>query len=122
MKSIITNRNIRIYTKINIIWSILRHGFECWALTKDLHVQRRLGAAEMWYNRRIMRISWTEKKSNEVKRRSNGNGPIQKIPTQNHEKKTLKYFGHINRAHGLERHRFVAPKAERDNTQNTQTV
>ena len=45
------------------IWSILLYGCECWTLTKDL--ERRLEAAEMWYIRRIMRISWTEKKSNE---------------------------------------------------------
>ena len=66
-KSIFTNRNIKIYTKINtlkaFIWSILLHGYERWTLTKDL--ERRLQAAEMWYIRRIMRISWTEKKSNE---------------------------------------------------------
>ena len=32
-------------------------------MTKDL--ERRLEAAEIWYIRRIMRISWSEKKSNE---------------------------------------------------------
>ena len=66
LKSIFTNRNIRIYMKINTlkaIWSILLHGCECWTPTKDL--ERRLEAAEMWYIRRIMRISWTGKKSNE---------------------------------------------------------
>ena len=68
MNSIFTNRNTRIYTKINTlkvyIWSILPHGCECWALTKDL--ERRLEVAEMWYIRIIMRIlSWNEKKSNQ---------------------------------------------------------
>ena len=58
MKSIFTNRNIKIYTKINYIWSILLYGCECWT-----YLERRLEAAEMWYMRRIMRISWTEKKS-----------------------------------------------------------
>ena len=49
-KSIFTNRNIKIYTKINTlkgyIRSILLHGCECWTPTKEL--ERRLGAAEMW--------------------------------------------------------------------------
>ena len=67
MKSIFTIRNIRIYTKINIlkayIWSIRLHGCKCWTLSKDL--ERRLEAAEMWYIRRIMRISLCAKKSNE---------------------------------------------------------
>ena len=87
MKSIFTNRNIKVYTTINplkvYIWSILLYGCECWTLTKDL--ERRLEAAEMWYIRRIMRISWTEK-----------------IPTQNIRKR-LQFFGHINRADGLEK-------------------
>ena len=66
MKFIFTNRNIKVHTKINTlkayIWPILLCGCKCWTLTKDL--ERRLEAAEMWYIRRIMRISWTEKKSN----------------------------------------------------------
>ena len=45
------------------VWSILLHGYECWTLTKDL--ERRFEAAEMQFFRRIMRIAWTEKKSNE---------------------------------------------------------
>ena len=89
MRSIFTNRNI--YTKINTlkahIWSILLYGCESWTLTKDL--ERGLQAAEMWYIRRIMRISWTEKKSNEEVME---NGWIQKIPTQNHQKKTITVF------------------------------
>ena len=68
MKSNFTNRNVRIHTKINtlkayILWSNLLRGCECWTLTK--YLERRLEAAEMWYIIRIMRISWTEKKSNE---------------------------------------------------------
>ena len=67
MNFIFTNRNSRIYTKINTlkayIWSTLLRGCECWTLTKDL--ERRLEAAEMWYIRRIIRISSTEKMSNE---------------------------------------------------------
>ena len=58
---------MKVYTKINTlnayIWSILLYGYECWTLTKDLEI--RLEAAEMWYIRKIMRLSWTEKTSNE---------------------------------------------------------
>ena len=70
MKSIFTNRNIKVYTKINTlkayIWFILLYECECWALTKDL--ERRLEAAEMWYIRRIMRISGTEMKISQTKK------------------------------------------------------
>ena len=58
MKSIFTNRNIKVYTKINTlkayIWSIPLYGCECWTLKKEL--ERRLEVAKIWYIRRIMRI------------------------------------------------------------------
>ena len=105
MKSIFTNRNIKVYTKINTlkayIWSILLYGCECWTLTKDL--ERRLEAAEMWYIRRIMRISWTEKKSNEEVMEMAG---YKRSLLKTIRKRQLQFFGHINRADGLEKQRL----------------
>ena len=67
MKSVFTNRNIRMYTNINTLeaYIVVHHSawIECWTLTKDL--ERRLEAAVMWCVRKIMRMSWTEKKSND---------------------------------------------------------
>ena len=100
MKSIFTNRNIKVYTKIKTlkayIWSILLYGCECWTLTKDL--ERRLEAAEMWYIRRIMRISWTEKKLNKEVMEMGGYKRSLTI-----RKRQLQFFGHINRADRLEK-------------------
>ena len=45
------------------IWSVLLYGSETWTLTKV--IQNKLEAFEMWIYRRMMRISWTEQKSNE---------------------------------------------------------
>ena len=49
MKTIFTNGNITINTKINTleayVWSILLYEYECWTLNKD--TERRLGAAEL---------------------------------------------------------------------------
>ena len=51
MKTIFTNRNITINTKINTlkeyVWSVLLYGCECWTLSKD--TERGLEAAEMWF-------------------------------------------------------------------------
>ena len=62
MKCIFTNKSIHLTTKIKTlkayIWSILLYGCECWTLTKD--TERRLEAAEIWFIRRILRVSWTE--------------------------------------------------------------
>ena len=125
MKSIITNRNIRIYTKINTlktyIWSILLHGCECWTLAKDL--ERRLEAAEMWFIRRIMRISWTEKKSNDEVMEMAG---CKRSLLKTIRKRQLQFFGHINRADGLEKQilsgKIWGTKRREDNAQSTQTV
>jgi len=45
------------------IWSTLLYGSESWTLGKQ--ETTRLQAAEMWIWRRMCRISWMEKKSNE---------------------------------------------------------
>ena len=66
--------------------------------TKDL--QRRLEAAEMWYIRRIMRLSWTEKKSNKEVMEMTG---YKRSLLRTIRKRQLQFFGHINRANGLEK-------------------
>ena len=62
-----TNRNIKMDTKFRIIqtyvWSVLLYGCECWTITNS--TRKRLEAAEIWFLRRILKISWTEKKSNQ---------------------------------------------------------
>ena len=102
VKSIFTNRNIRLSTKVNTmkayIWSILMYGCECWTLTKDL--ERRLEAAEMWYLRRIMRISWTEKISNEKVMEI---AEYKRSLLKTIRVRQLNFFGHINRADGIEK-------------------
>ena len=67
-------------------------------VTKDL--ERRLEAAEMWYIRRIMRISWTEKKSNKEVTEMAG---YKRSLLKTIRKRKLHFFGHINRADGLEK-------------------
>ena len=112
MKFIFTNRNtcIKVDTKISTlkayIKSTLLYGCECWTLTKDL--ERRPEAAEMWYIRRIMRISRTEKKSNEEVMEMAG---YKRSLFKTIRKRQLFFFfffffwggGHINRANGKEK-------------------
>ena len=102
MKSIFTNRNIRFSTKLNTlkayVWSILLYGCESWTLSKDL--ERRLEAAEIWYIRRILKISWTEKKSNEEIMQMTG---YKRSLLKTIRKRQLQFFGHVNRADGIEK-------------------
>ena len=44
------------------MWSTLTYGCECWTITSD--IEKKIEAAEMWFIRRMLRISWTEKKHN----------------------------------------------------------
>ena len=55
----------------------------------------------------------------EQKRRSNGNDRIQKILTQNIQKKRTSIFGHINSADGLKKQILNGEEAEEDNAQNS---
>ena len=46
------------------IWSVLLYGCESWTISKVM--EQKLMAAEMWFWRRMMRISWTDKLNNEA--------------------------------------------------------
>ena len=88
----------------------------------DKRPRKILEAAEMRHIRRIMRISWSEKKSNEevIERAGYKRSLLQTI-----RKRQLQCLGHMNRADGLEKQmlnvRFVVPKVGEDNAQNTQS-
>ena len=60
------DRGIRKELKMKLvkalIWPVITYGAEGWTLKKD--DERRLEAAEMWCYRRMLRISWTEKRTN----------------------------------------------------------
>ena len=102
MKSVFNNRNISLPTKINTlkayVWSVLLYGCECWTLTTEL--ERRLEAVEMWFIRRIMKISWTAKMSNEEVLKITG---YSRSLLKSIRKRQLEFFGHLNRRDGIEK-------------------
>ena len=67
MTRIVTNRHLRIATRVKVIktyiWSTLLYGCESWTLTQES--RKRLEAMEMWCWRRMLKISWTERITNE---------------------------------------------------------
>ena len=100
MKTIFTSLSISVKTKMRLlkcyIHSILLYGVETWTLNKDL--ERRLAAFEMWTFRRIGRISWQRKMTNENMCRFL-NMPPELIKTIKSRK--LQYFSHIKRHNSL---------------------
>ena len=67
LKAMLTNRNIKVATKIRVlktyVWSIFLSGYKFWTITKEM--EKKPVVAEMRFIRRMMRISWAEKRSNE---------------------------------------------------------
>ena len=103
LKSIFTNRNITYKTNVKTlkayVVSVLLYGCECWTLNKD--TERKLEAAEMWYLRRMMKISWTERKSNEDIKET---VQYKKIFSQDYKKKTIRISRtYICRKNGIEK-------------------
>src|SRR5688572_10031804 len=62
LTNIFHNHNIRLSTKLNVlntyVCSILLYASECWTMSAAM--TKRLEAVEMWFYRRILRISYTK--------------------------------------------------------------
>ena len=67
LSNIFQNHNIRLSTKLNVlntyVFSILLYASECWTMSTTM--TKKLEAAEMWFYRRILRISYTKHITNE---------------------------------------------------------
>src|SRR5437870_6894682 len=67
LNHIFHNHNIRLSTKLNVlntyVYSILLYASECWTISAT--ITKKLEAAEMWFYRRILRISYTKHITNE---------------------------------------------------------
>ena len=67
LDSILKSRNITLPTKICIIKAMVfpgvMYGCESWTTKKDKH--RRIGAFKLWWWRRLWRVPWTARRSNQ---------------------------------------------------------
>ncbi|GFN81414.1 protein tssc1-like [Plakobranchus ocellatus] len=101
MKTVLTNKNISIRTRRRAlecyIEPILMYGCEAWTISKQ--TQRKLEATEMWFLRRMLRISWTAKKTNDkvLEEAHTTRLLISKI-----RKRQATFFGHVMRREKLE--------------------
>ncbi|GFO46620.1 endonuclease-reverse transcriptase [Plakobranchus ocellatus] len=101
MKTVLTNKNISIQTRRRAlecyIEPILMYGCEAWTISKQ--TQKKLEATEMWFLRRMLRISWTAKKTNDtvLEEAHTTRLLISKI-----RKRQATFFGHVMRREKLE--------------------
>ena len=94
LDSILKSRDITLPTKVHLVkamvFPVVMHGCESWTIKKSEH--RRINAFELWCWRRLLRVPWTARRSNQsiLKEISPGcslEGLILKLK--------LQYFGHL---------------------------
>ncbi|KAG1664217.1 Relaxin receptor 2 [Nymphon striatum] len=96
-KGIATQTKKRLLNSLG--FSIATYGSECWVLTKA--DKKKISAFELWCYRRLLRISWTERKTNEwVLSRMNCNERV--LLTSINERK-MTFVGHVLRKHNFEK-------------------
>ena len=94
LDSKLKSRDIALLTKVRIVkamvFPVVRYGCESWTIKKVEH--RRIDVSELWCWRRLLRIPWTARRSNQLM--------LKKISPENSLeglmlKLKLQYFGHL---------------------------
>ena len=94
LNSILKSRDITLPTKVCLVkamvFPVVTYGCESWAVKKA--EQRKIDALELWCWRRLLRVPWTEKRSNqsilkEISPEYSLEGLMLKLK--------LHYFGHL---------------------------
>jgi hypothetical protein len=101
MKNVLTSRHINISTRSRIlrcyVLSTMLYGCETWTVSKEM--QNKIEAAEMWFLRRMLRISWIKKKTNDEVLKLAG---MERSLLKAVKKKQLEFFGHVMRKRTIE--------------------
>ena len=67
LESILKSRDIILPTKVRLIkatvFPVVMYGCESWTIKKAEH--QRIDACELWYWRRLLRVPWTARRSNQ---------------------------------------------------------
>ena len=120
LNPIFKNNNISIDTKVRVlkayVWSILLYGCESWTISNEL--KKKLEAAEMWFIRRMLKISWTEKKTNDAVLEE---ARLRRSLMKTIRKRQMQFLGHLYRHKGLE-HLALTGKIEGKKSRGRQRI
>ena len=92
--SLLKSRDITLLTKVHtvkaLVFPVVMHGCESWTIKKT--ERRRIDAFEVWCWRRLLRVPWTARRSNqsilrEINPEYSSEGLMLKLK--------LQYFGHL---------------------------
>ena len=94
LDSILKSRDITLPTKVHLVkamvFPVVMYGWESWTIKKAEH--RRIDAFELWCWRRLLRVPWTARRSNEsILREINPEYWLEGLML----KSKLQHFGHL---------------------------
>ena len=110
LEKIWKDKSVSLETKTRIVKAmiipVVLYGCEAWTKTKAL--EKKIEACEMWIWRRMLRVAWTEKRTNEHILEEIGHLRGDMTLRQRAARQKLMYFGHVMRADGLEKEMMLA--------------
>ena len=81
-----------------MVFPVVRYGCESWTINKAEH--QRIDAFELWCWRRLLRVSWTARRSNQsILKEISTEYPLEGLMM----KLKLQYFGHLRRTDSFEK-------------------
>ena len=92
--SILKSKDITLSTKVHLVkamvYPVVMHGCESWTVKKAEH--RRIDAFELWCWRRLLRVPWTARRSNQpILKEINPEYSLEGLMLM----LKLQYFGHL---------------------------
>ena len=96
LDSILKSRDITLPTKVHLVkamvFPVVMYGCENWAVKKAEH--QKIDAFELWCRRRLLRVPWTARRSNQSIQKEISHGcSLEGLML----KLNLQYFGHLMR-------------------------
>ena len=94
LDSILKSRDITLSTKVHLVkamvFPVIMYGCESWTVKKA--ERRRIDAFELWYWRRLLRVPWTARRSNQpILKEISPGCSLEELML----KLKLQYFGHL---------------------------
>ena len=90
------SKDLKMKLNRSLMWTVLTYGAACWTLTKV--DEKRIESAELWIYRRMLRVSWTEHRTDQRILTVNATRQLLGIVVR----RTLSFFGHTTRDGGCE--------------------
>ena len=94
LDSILKSREITLPTKVHLVkamvFPVVMYGCECWTIKKAEH--QRIDAFELWCWRRLLRVPWTARRSNQsILKEISPDYSLERLML----KLKIQYFGHL---------------------------